>query len=112
MVLPASAEQLEVDAEDVAVEEEQGGEGLVLRGGRHVLVDGKWGEEGFDFGCGHVGRVALVVEEDVAPDPVQVGGLGARRVVSAPERGVDLVKELGRHAIPLGGEPGTEGACL
>ena len=70
MALPASAEQLEVDAEDVAVEEEQGGEGLVLRGGRHVLVDGKWGEEGFDFGCGHVGRVALVVEEDVAPDPV------------------------------------------
>jgi len=41
-------------------------------------------EEGFDLGGAHLGRVALVVEEDVALDPTDVGFFGAEGVVLEP----------------------------
>jgi hypothetical protein len=71
--------------EDFAVEEEEGGEGLVLGGGGDVSFHGEVGEEGLDpspgsgrrFGGTHLGGVAFVVEEDEAAHPVHVGLFGA-----------------------------------
>ena len=47
-------EGAEVEVEHVAVEEEQGGEGLVLGARRDVLVDGEVGEEPLDLGGAQV----------------------------------------------------------
>ena len=69
--------ELDLLEENLAVEEEQGAEGLVLGGGGDVLVDGQVGEEGFDLEAAHGSGVALVVEEDEAADPAQVGAFGA-----------------------------------
>ncbi len=63
--------------EDFAIEEEDGGEGLVLGGGSDVFLDGEVGEEVLYFGRAHVFWVAFFVEEDVAGDPIDVGVFGS-----------------------------------
>jgi hypothetical protein len=74
----------------LAVEEQQGAEGLtsagsvqrVLGGGSDISLHGQVGEKGLHFQCAHLGRMAHVMEVDVAFDPVEVGLLGADGVVS------------------------------
>jgi hypothetical protein len=67
--------------EDFFIEEDEGAEGLVLRGGSNFALGGEVGDEGFDFGIAHFIGVALVVEEDEAAAPVYVGFLCAKGVV-------------------------------
>ncbi len=76
------------------VQEEDGGEGLVLGGGGDVALGGKMGEEGLNVGCAHFGRVAFVAEEDEAANPVYVGFFGAVGVVFGAQGVADLVQEL------------------
>jgi ribosomal protein L22 len=46
--------------------------------------------------------VALVVEEDEAADPVQVGGFGARGVMAEAKGRADMVEQSGWHVgVPL-----------
>src|SRR5262249_51626856 len=66
---------------------EQGAQGLVLRGGRHLALNSQGGQERGDLGGAHLGWVALAVEEDVAFDPVHVGFLGAPAVVAVSSGG-------------------------
>ena len=61
--------------------EQQGTEGLVLRRGADVAVDGQVGQELVDLGGAEGGGVADAVEEDEAPDPPDVGVLGPGAVV-------------------------------
>jgi hypothetical protein len=60
-------EPRELDA--LSIEEEQGAQGLVLGGGRDVVVNGESGQEGGGLGGAHLSPVALAVEEDVPLDP-------------------------------------------
>jgi hypothetical protein len=62
-------ESRELDAKHFAIEEEQGAHGLVLGGGRDLVLNGERGQEGGDLRGAHLSRVALAVEEDVALDP-------------------------------------------
>jgi hypothetical protein len=100
VVGPTSAQGVEgnvdVEAENVTVEEEQGAEGLVLGWGGDFPIDGEVGEEGLDLGGTHVSGVAFVLVEDESTDPGQVRGFGAERVVFAAERLADEVEELRR----------------
>jgi len=80
---------LQLNSEDIAIEEEEGIEGLVLGGGGDVPVHGQVGEKGLDFGRAHVIGVALVMEQDVTPDPVQVSGFGANGVMFEADGVVD-----------------------
>jgi hypothetical protein len=57
----------------IAVEEENGLEGLILGRGGDVFVDSQVGEEGFDFLGAHFLGVAFAVEEDKAADPIHIG---------------------------------------
>jgi hypothetical protein len=82
--------------EDMAVEEEESGESLILCGGGDVLFDGEVGEEGLDFWGAHVFGVTFVMEEDVAFDPVAVGLFGAVGVVFEAQGVGDLVEEFSR----------------
>jgi len=85
---------LDLFLKDLAVEEEDGAEGLVLGGGGYVLFDGEVGDEGLDLFGAHVFGVALVVEEDEALDPFLVGLFGAAGVVFGADGVADLVHEF------------------
>lgn len=87
--------ELDVLVEDVAVEEEDGGERLVLGGGGDVLFDGEVGEEGLNFGDAHFFGVAFAVVEDVAFDPFGVGFFGAVGVVFEADGLAELLEEFG-----------------
>ncbi len=54
---------------DVAVEEQERAQRLVLGRGSHPTLDGQGTEKVSDFGRAHLGGMALAVEEDVAADP-------------------------------------------
>ncbi len=72
----------EVEMEHVAVEEEQGREGLVLRAGRDAALHGEEGEEALDLlGAHRVGMAEALrrfVEADVLFDPADVAALGVQ----------------------------------
>ena len=66
--------------------------------GATLRVDGQVGEEGFDgVGC-EVERVLLLVVENEAPDPVDVGLLSAARMAFATDGVPHLVEEFRRPA--------------
>jgi hypothetical protein len=48
--------------EDFLVEKEQGAARLILGRCRHFADDRQMGQEGFNFGSTHLGRMALVVK--------------------------------------------------
>jgi hypothetical protein len=73
--------RVKFNLEHLAVEKEQRAKGLILRGGGDVAFNGQVREERFHFRAAHVLRVALVVKEDKAPDPVHVGFFGADGIV-------------------------------
>jgi hypothetical protein len=101
-------EPAQLDAQHLAVEKEQGAEGLVLRRGAGVALHREGGEEVGHLLFAHLPRVALVVEEDVAPDPVAVRLLGAAAQVADADRLVELSEEPGAGAgrwSRLGDEP-------
>jgi hypothetical protein len=92
---------------DMFVQEGDGVECLVLSGGGDIALNGEVSQESFDFGLPELGRVALVVKEDEAPDPVDVSPFGAESVMFALQDVVQTIEKLG-----LG--PGHESppACL
>lgn len=69
------------DARNVAVEEEERAERLVLGRGGDAAIGGQVREELADLFGSHLFRVALVMEEDEAADPVDVGALSADAIM-------------------------------
>jgi hypothetical protein len=65
-------------AEDPVVEEDERAEGLVLRGGGDVTLDGEVVEEGRHLRRAHVRGVAAAMEGDEGPDPLDVRFLRTR----------------------------------
>lgn len=63
--------------EDVAVEEHDGADGLVLGGGGGFALDDEVCDELVDLVYAHFFGVAFVVVEDVFADPLEVGFFGA-----------------------------------
>ncbi len=86
---------IQLPVEDLLVEEEQGGERLILSGSSDVCLDGEVAEELRDFFFPHLGGVAFLVEKDEAADPVGVGFFGADAVALDSEVPADAVEELG-----------------
>jgi hypothetical protein len=72
--------------EHFTVKEPERAEGLRLGGSRHVLIYSQVGEEGFDFGDIHGLGMALIVEEDEAYDPADVGFLCVKRILPDAQR--------------------------
>jgi len=98
-----AVERGQVEFEHLAVEEDEGAEGLVLGGGRDGATQGEVVEEGGDLGGAHLPRVTSLVEADEVAYPADVGLLGAGGVVQAAEGDGDGLDE--GH----GGTPGARG---
>lgn len=88
--------------QDVAVEEEDGAEGLILGGCGDVPLGGEVCDEGLNFRDSHFGGMALIMMEDVALAPIEVGLFGTVGVVL----GTDGVAKLVEEFFPL------QGRCL
>ena len=88
----------ELTAEDRPVEEEEGVQRLVPGRGADAAVFGQPGQKRGDLGFAHVGRVALVMEEDETANPGDVG-IGRAPAEVADGAGLtDLVEEARRRA--------------
>src|SRR5437867_1183587 len=83
----------EIDGEHLLVEEEDRGQGLVLRGSADVPACDKVIEEHLHLPCAHVERMALPVEDDVPLDPTHVGFLRSQAVAAYPDRVLHAVKK-------------------
>ena len=90
-----------VELEDLAVEEEDGAEGLALGGGGDSSADGEVGEEGVDLVGGELPGVAAGEGEEAA-DPGEVGLFGSQGVVADPDGAPQLLEQPGRFGA-LGG---------
>ena len=87
---------VEFDVEGVAVEEEDGADGLVLGGGRGFPIHDEVGDELVDLWDTHFSRVSFVVKEDVFANPLDVGLFGAVRVLFEANIIPKLVEEFFR----------------
>lgn len=97
---PRGADQLveprQLHLEHLSVEEKKRRERLVLGRGADPPLDGEAREKAGDFVASHLGRVALVVEQNEATNPLDVGALGAAAVVTKPHRSAHAVEEKRR----------------
>jgi len=97
-----------------SVEEQKRTEGLVLGRGGDLPVDGQGAEEARDLGRRHLRGMALVVEEDVAPDPRDIRVLGAATVVTSAKSAADAIEQArlrrtGRTGLTNGGDEAERG---
>jgi hypothetical protein len=92
-------------ARDSLVEKNERVHGLVLGGGRHVLVHRQVGEKGFDlrFGGQQILAGPHVVEMDEPDNPVGIGSLGGDGIVVKAEELSDLIKQSGLLVFVRGG---------
>jgi len=67
--------------------------GLVLRRGRHFAFHRQARQKCRDFRLAHLSRMPPVVKSDKAPDPLQVGILGAQSVVLHAHRLAHAVEQ-------------------
>jgi hypothetical protein len=102
-------EPWQVLMQDVAVEEQERAQRLVLGRGGHPTFDGQGAEKACDFRRAHLGGMALAVEEDVAADPPDVGLLGAATAVAKAVGLTHAVEELGRARADRAGFPYDQG---
>ena len=97
-------EPWQVDVQDFAVEEQDRGEGLVLRGRGAAFGDGEVGQERGDVLGAELARVAQVVEADEAAEPMLVRFFGARAVAARAQLRAEAIgqAEFG-HALLVHG---------
>ncbi len=93
-------------AEDLAVEKNEPGDGLVKGTGRYLALDREMGEKFPDLRLAHVARVSELVELDVSPNPVGVGGLSTGTIVPKAEIGPRELQEFRFRLHWLGVEEG------
>ena len=90
---------IQVLVQHFTVEKQERTEGLVLGRSGHVLLHSQVGEKGFDFGAAHFVGMALVMEQDEAGDPPDVGLFGADGVVLETDGVTDTSTELSAGLI-------------
>ena len=71
----------DLDVQDVSIDKYDSTEGDILRRFAHRAIDCQMIKKTLDFGRSHGFWMPGVVEQNVLPDPVQVGFLGLQSVV-------------------------------
>jgi hypothetical protein len=67
---------------------------LILGGSRNILLCGQMSEEFDDLLLAHVTRVALTVEKNEAPNPIQISLLGTQTIASRPHESAELIEQF------------------
>jgi hypothetical protein len=84
--------EIELSFEHLRVKKEQGAEGLILRGGSDVALDGKVSKECADFVFSHIAGMAFPMEENKPANPIDVRLLGADAVMLDSQMPADAVE--------------------
>ncbi len=89
----------QLDVQDIAVQEQQSVENLVLGGGRNIALLREVGEKGFDLRRAHLCEVAgetlfHVIEEAIALRPMDIGFLGGIGIVLEADGVTQLVEQF------------------
>ena len=92
-----SVELSDLPVEDVAVEEEKGGERLILGRGAHAASRGEMGQERRDLRLPHLVRMPLAVEQDEPANPADVRLFGRPAVVPRSQCVANPVEESPRR---------------
>jgi hypothetical protein len=79
----------QVDDEHLPVEKQNGGQCLILSGSRYPPFDGQVGQKSGYLGRRHLGGMALIVEQNEPPDPIDVLLLRAQTVMPGANSGSD-----------------------
>lgn len=86
---------------DVAIQEDEGVQGLVLCGRRHMAFHRKVFQEGLYLGGSHAGGMPHAVESDEEAYPVAVGLLGSGAVALHPHGGLHSIHQLRWSAVRI-----------
>jgi hypothetical protein len=87
-------EGIQLFVQHLPVEEEQGRQRLVRRGGGHVAIHRQVRQEGLDLRCAHLVGMALAMKEDEPPDPVDISIFGADGIVFEADGIAHPIQEL------------------
>ena len=79
--------------QDFVVEEQEGGQGLVLSRGGHTIADGQVGQERVNLPLAHLARSSFIMERNEPPDPGRVRLLGSPAVVTGAEGLAHAIQE-------------------
>ena len=71
----------DVDAQHLAVQEQQGTQGLVVGGRRHLALVGQHAQERLDLRRPHVARMPQTMPTDEKPHPIRIQLFGAEAIV-------------------------------
>jgi hypothetical protein len=75
---------IEFLVQDVAIEKNQGAEGLILGGSRDLAINGEVAEKGFNLWNAHFLWVAFIMKQNVTTNPLSIGFFGTIGVVFEP----------------------------
>ena len=81
-------------SQDLAVEKQQGIEGLILSRRRELFIDGEMRKKGADCVGIQFPRMALAVKEDEPLDPIAISFFGADTEVPEASDVGDLIEQL------------------
>lgn len=76
---------------------------FILGGGGYVGIAGKVGKKIGDFGFSHLERMAILVIENEAPNPIAIDALGSQTEMLSPDDIADLVEEFRLVSRAVGG---------
>jgi hypothetical protein len=82
--------------EEVAIQKQNGAQGLVLSGRGDVPFDDESAQELRHLGASHLGRMTFAMEEDEPADPRDVGLLGPPAIVASTNGRADVVEQATR----------------
>ena len=68
---------------------------LILGGNRNILLCGEMREECDNLLLAHLTRVALAMEQNEAPNPVQISLLGTQTIAPRPHKSAELIEQFG-----------------
>lgn len=85
----------QLDLQDLLIKEENRRQRLVLRGGRNIPAHRQVTQESLDFRASHLLRMAILVEANIALDPLQIDSFGANRIVSKANLLAYLIEQSG-----------------
>jgi hypothetical protein len=87
------AGEVERHLEHVTIQTQQGAERLIVGRRRHLLIDSQVRQKRLDGCTSQLVRRCLVMEENIACDPRDVGFFWTNRLVLEPDGIADLVKQ-------------------
>ena len=85
---------VQLNLQNIAVEKEDGADGLVLGGGGDSFLIDEVGDEGVDLVHAHLAGMALIMVEDVLAYPADVGLFGTEGVVAVTKEFAVLVEQF------------------